>query len=121
MNPIHGHALLNEGRRKQEWVGGEFVTTVGCECGARPEDWEHMTTRGIQRWHKLHKADLLGDPDTRPDRSVHLRSKTYIFCDVHAAPHTRTSDPYDDGVTLCEPSDWRAIWIAGSFEEQDRF
>lgn len=121
MNPIHGHALLNEGRKKQEWVGAEFVTVVGCECGAKPEDWEHMPSRAIQRWHKIHKAEISGDSDVPADRSVHLRSKTYIFCDVHAEIHTRTNDPHDFGSPVCDPSDWRTVWIAGSFDEGDRF
>lgn len=121
MKPIHGHALLHEGHTHRRWKGEEMIVEVGCECGARPDDWQHMTVNATKRWHMLHKSDILGDPNQRPDRTVHVRSKTWVFCDVHGAPHVRMTDPHDFGSPVCDPSDWRTIWVAGSFEEQDRF
>jgi len=63
--PIRGHTLIAEGRvwqclnRTTEMYDGRWLG--GCECGAKPPGFPHISISSIKRWHRQHKADLRGE------------------------------------------------------------
>ena len=56
--PIKGHTLLSEGRIGAPFWNPDGKVYGGCRCGLAPLDWAEMSARGVQRWHRAHKAEL---------------------------------------------------------------
>lgn len=59
--PIKGHELIGEGNIRRQWTrlaADHDGWSGGCRCGARPDDFPHVSIYAMKRWHREHKAQL---------------------------------------------------------------
>lgn len=63
--PISGHHLLYEGHTHPVWSDSGRWGAIdhhegGCQCGAKPPDFPHLSVNQMKAWHRQHKDELRG-------------------------------------------------------------